>query len=491
MTAATVASPAVWEDRQRAFVERLRSDGAAGLDRGTAVVIPSLSFSMAELTKITGVVRYEERLLYLLLLLRQPGLRMVYVTSLPVDEAVVDYYLGFLPDPADARRRLSMLSIHNPDVQPLSQKLLRRPDALARIRQLIADDNDAYLTSFNVTDAENALARHLNLPLFGPPPEAAWLGSKTGSKRSARQAGVRVLEGSEDLWSLREIEDAMERIRAHAPHADAVVVKLNYGFAGLGNAIVELGTPMRPLIEHQTVFIAQNENWASFEAKIQAQGGIVEEMVRREEMVSPSVQLRVVPGAGVEILSTHDQILGGPANQAYVGCRFPADPSYRLVIQEAALKVGEVLAGHGVMGSFGIDFLVAPGRRGNAVYVSEINLRMGGTTHPFWMARLATGGVYDRASGELVAPGGPRRYLATDNLHDDRLVGVAPARVIEAVEAAGLAFDPATGTGTTLHLLGALDQFGKMGMTCIAATLDDAEAMYAEAESVCTGASRP
>ncbi|MGH9124893.1 MAG: peptide ligase PGM1-related protein [Acidimicrobiales bacterium] len=490
MTAVTATSPVVWEDRQRAFVNRLRRDGVAGLDRGTALVIPSLSFSMAELTKITGVVRYEERLLYLLLLLRAPDLRMVFVTSLPVDAAVVDYYLSFLPDPVDARRRLSMLSIHNPDVQPLSQKLLRRPDAHTRIQQLIGDDQDAYLTSFNVTEAEHTLAQRLSLPLFGPPPEAAWFGSKTGSKRSARQAGVRVLEGSEDLWSLREIEDGMERIRAHAPHADAVVVKLNHGFAGLGNAIVELETPMRPLIEHQTVFIAPNENWTSFEAKIQAQGGIVEEMVRREEMVSPSVQMRVVPGGGVEVLSTHDQILGGPANQAYIGCRFPADPSYRLVIQEAALKVGEVLAGHGVMGSFGIDFLVAPGRRGNAVYLSEINLRMGGTTHPFWMARLATGGVYDRASGELVTPAGPRRYLATDNLHDDRLIGVPPAQVIEAVGQAGLAFDPATASGITLHLLGALDQFGKMGMTCIAPSLEDADAMYTEAEAVCIGAGR-
>jgi len=264
-------------------------------------------------------------------------------------------------------------------------------------------------------------------------------------------------------------------------------VKLNYGFAGQGNAIVELETPMRPLVEHATLFCAPNENWTSFEAKIQADGAIVEELVRREEMVSPSVQLRVVPGAPVEILSTHDQILTGPGGQVYFGCRFPADPSYRLVIQEAAIKVAEVLAGQGVIGIFGIDFLVAPGRRGNAVYVSEINLRMGGTTHPFWMARLATDGVYDRASGELASRSGPKRYIATDSLHEEGLVGITPQQMIDAIDQAGLGFDLTTGTGAALHLLGALGRYGKMGVTCIAATMAEAEAMYEAVSGVCRG----
>jgi hypothetical protein len=269
------------------------------------------------------------------------------------------------------------------------------------------------------------------------------------------------------------------------------VVKLNYGFAGQGNAIVELERPMRALAETPTVFCAPNENWTSFEAKINADGAIVEELVRREEMVSPSVQLRVIPGSPVEILSTHDQILSGPEGQVYFGCRFPADASYRLVIQEAAVKVAEVLAGHGVIGIFGIDFLVAPGRRGNAVYVSEINLRMGGTTHPFWMARLVTDGAYDRVSGELVAATGPKRYVATDNLQDLRLIGTSPRQVIDAIDSAGLGFDPATGTGTVLHMLGALQQYGKMGATCIADTLDEAQTLYDAVVATCAAFGEP
>jgi biotin carboxylase len=478
-----------WEQRQEAFIHRLGRRGPNDLETGTVVVIPSLSFNEAELRKITGAVHYEERLLFMALWLRRRDLRLVYVTSLPVDPTIVEYYLRFVPDPDDARRRLRLVSLDDPAAQPLSEKLLRHPAAIEEIRAEAGNPNDAYLLPFNVTTAERALSEALRLPLYGSPPHLFWFGSKTGSRRTARQAGVSVLEGMEDLYTLEDIEHAVELIRARAHHADAVVIKLNNGFSGQGNAIVELNGPVVPLTSATTTFCALEESWPSYEAKIGAEGAIVEELVRHEPMVSPSVQMRISPGGEVEVVSTHDQILGGPQGQVYIGCRFPADPEYRLVIQENALRVGRLLASKGVIGSFGIDFLVAHGHGGNAVYLSEINLRMGGTTHPFWMARLATGGVYDLASGELVAGGRPRRYVATDNLKEPSLVGCSPATVIDAVDRAGLAFDPSTGSGATLHLLGALRPYGKMGATCIADTLDDAEALYKELIGVLTAIS--
>jgi len=69
------------------------------------VVLPSPTFAVAELRKITGIQFYEERLLFTTLLLRRPELRMVYLTSLPVDEAIVEYYLRFVPDAAGTKRR--------------------------------------------------------------------------------------------------------------------------------------------------------------------------------------------------------------------------------------------------------------------------------------------------------------------------------------------------------------------------------------------------
>ena len=472
--------PRNWEERQEAFIQRMGSRSPADLESGTIVVLPSFSFAPSELAKITGVLYYEERLLFMLLWLRKPDLRIVYISALPVDPTVVDYYLRFVPDPEDARRRLRMISTGDDTIQPLSEKLLRHPEALEEIRASAGNPDDAYLLPFNVTATERALSEALRLPLYGSPPNLFWLGSKTGSRRTARQAAVRVLEGWEDLYTLEDIEHAIEAIRARSPHADAVVIKLNNGFSGQGNAIVELDGRSAPLPSSTTTFCASEETWPSYEAKIGAEGAIVEELVRDEPMVSPSVQLRITPGGESEVVSTHDQILGGPEGHVYLGCRFPADPEYRLIIQDNALRVAGVLASKGVMGSFGIDFLVAHGHGGNHVYLSEINLRMGGTTHPFWMAKLVTGGEYDPTTGELMVGDEPRRYVATDNIKEPTLIGCDPADVIDAVEKAGLAFDPATSTGTTLHLLGALRPYGKMGAVCIGRTLEEADRLYAE-----------
>ncbi|MDQ3896740.1 MAG: peptide ligase PGM1-related protein, partial [Actinomycetota bacterium] len=263
-----------------------------------------------------------------------------------------------------------------------------------------------------------------------------------------------------------------------------MVVKLNNGFSGQGNAILELDGLCDPLPASKTTFCAGEESWPSFAGKIEDEGAIVEELLRAEGLRSPSVQLRIGGDRQVEVLSTHDQILGGPEGQVYLGCRFPASAAYRAAITEEARRVGAVMAGEGVVGSFGIDFIVVPG---SDVYLSEINLRMGGTTHPYWMARLATGATYDVDAGELVTPAGrPARYHATDNLKSPRLAELTPADVVARVDRAGLAFDPSTGTGATLHLLGAVPGYGKMGATCVAETPEAADDLYDELAALLT-----
>jgi hypothetical protein len=439
-------------------------------------VVPSISFPAVELVKITAVQAYEERMLFVLLLLRNPELRVVFVTSTPVDPATVDYYLRFLPDPHDARRRLTMLDAGDPSVGSLSAKLLVDPDRLELVRSTLGGPG-AMLLPFNVTQAEKALADALDANLYGPPHELVWLGSKSGSRQVAKRTGVPCLEGAEDLHSLDAVATAIEGIRKRRPEAEAVVVKLNNGFSGIGNAIIELDGMAEPLPLSKTTFCAAEERWDTFQDKIAAEGCIVEELVRADGVTSPSAQLRIAAGGAVELLSTHDQILGGPENQVYIGCRFPAGEEYRSAITAEAAKVGAELAAEGVIGSFGIDFLVVPGR---GVYLSEINLRMGGTTHPYWMARLASGGTYDPVRGELVGPDGRAlSYLATDNLKSERLVGSTPAEVIALVDEAGLAFDPSLGTGVTVHLLGAVHGYGKMGATCVAHSAEGAGDLYA------------
>ena len=205
--------------------------------------------------------------------------------------------------------------------------------------------------------------------------------------------------------------------------------------------MVRLGGLDGSLLDSPAVFCSEEESWPSFAAKIAEGGAVVEELLAAPGMVSPSVQLRILPGGVPLVLSTHSQVLGGPNHQVYLGCRFPADPAYRTEIRAAAERVARVLAARGVIGYFGVDFFVVPDGNRQRVYLAEINLRVGGTTHPFGMAVLATEGRYDAASGHLVAAGGAKSYLATDNLKSGRLVGCRPGDVIDEVARRGLAYD--------------------------------------------------
>ncbi|HVL07271.1 MAG TPA: peptide ligase PGM1-related protein [Acidimicrobiales bacterium] len=435
--------------------------------------MPSISFPPAELAKITAVGFYEERMLFLLLLLRSPDLRIVFVTSMPVDPATVDYYLRFVPD-GSARERLTMVDAGDPSIGSLSDKVLAQPALVARLRELVPEGST--MLPFNVTPAEAGLAVALGVTVCGAPAHLARLGSKSGARKVAMKAGVPRAEGAESLFSLEAVAAAISAIRLRRPEAEAVVVKLDNGFSGIGNAILEMDGLADPLPASKTIFCAPDESWPSYEAKVRAEGAVVEELLRVPGLTSPSVQLRVGAGGEVEVLSSHDQILGGPEGQVYIGCRFPALPEYRSAIVAEARRVGEVLAGEGVIGSLGIDWLVTPA---GDVYLSEINLRMGGTTHPYWMARLAGEASYDPASGELVGAGGNRLcYTATDNIKLAQLEGWKPADVIALTDDAGLAFDPATGVGVTLHLLGAVGGYGKLGATCIAGSPEAAGDLY-------------
>lgn len=400
---------------------------------------------------------------------------MVYVTSTPVADSVLDYYLGFVPDSADARERLHMVAIGDPSPRALSEKLLERPDVLGEIRALLTDSKDAYIFPFNVTELEYRISEGLGVALYGPHPDLASLGSKSGARKLARVAGVPVAPGAEDLYSLDEIEQAIYSLTDGVPDAEAAVIKLNNGFSGQGNAIVELSELVNPLDRAPVTFCASEESWPSFATKIASEGAVVEQLVRGNGVASPSVQLRIFPDGSYEVVSTHDQVLGGPDDQVYLGCRFPARDEYRPVIQAYGLGLARELASHDVIGSFGVDFIVVPD---GEIYMSEINLRLGGTTHPFLMARFATEGTYDIGTGELSLGDENRVYVATDNIKSSSLVGRTPRDLVETLVASGLAFDGSSGTGVTLHLLGAAEKYGKLGAVCIGREMDEADRLY-------------
>jgi hypothetical protein len=477
---------------QRKLVPLWTSIQRFNQDEQTIVVIPSLSVDKV----VTGaqMQAYEERFLFLLLLLRQPRARLVYVTSQVVHPAIIDYYLDLLPGviPSHARRRLFLVSPMDGSPRPLSRKLLERPRLLERIRGLVPDPDRAHLVFFSATRVERDLALLLGLPMYGSDPRHLHFGTKSGCRRLFREEGVPHPLGREDLTSAADVAEAIVAMRRERPGLEQVLLKLNEGVSGEGNALVDLGgmpepgsaaeaAGVRARVDSCRLELEGGSRDAYFE-KLGRAGGVVEERIRGEEFRSPSVQLRVTPLGTLEVLSTHDQVLGGYSGQIYQGCRFPADPAYARAITSEAVKVGERLAREGVLGRFALDFVAVREAAGWRPYAIELNLRKGGTTHPFLTLQFLTDGRYDAETACFTAPNGRCKHLlASDHVHSPLFRAFTPDDVFDIAVRHGLHFHATHETGVVFHMLSALGESGHLGLVAVGDGPAQAEELYARA----------
>ena len=458
----------------------------------TSVVVPSLTLDQSELRKLEGSSFYEERLLFLLIRLRNPRARVVFVTSQPVHPLILEYYFQLLVGiPAShARGRLTLLCAYDASPRSLTEKILERPRLIERIRQGIADPSRAYLTVFNSTPLERRLAVLLGIPLNGVDPALSGLGTKSGCRKVFREAGILCPDGFEDLGGEDDVARALAELKRKKPALRRAVVKLNDSFSGEGNALFRYPAEGgdRPDVIRAALrgleFSVDWETVGDYMERLRRMGGIAEEWIEGAEKKSPSVQLRIEPEGSVVPVSTHDQLLGGPSGQIYLGCLFPAEDAYRMEIHRAAMRIGEVLAAEGVVSRLAIDFLVS--RDGPAepwkLFAIEINLRMGGTTHPYLALQFLTGGQLDPATGLFLSPRGrPKYYHATDNLRSESYRGLLPEDLMDVLTENGLHYSHNSESGVLFHLIGAVSQFGKLGMTAIGNSREEVEALYLRA----------
>lgn len=475
---------------QRRLDPMFREVYADPLAERTVVVIPGLSLDQDTLAHIAGAPHYEERQLSMLMLLRLPRTHVVYVTSTPIDPVIIDYYLSLLGGvPAGhARRRLTLLSAYDAGARSLTSKILNRPRLQQRIREAIVDPASAHLSCFNATADEVTLAVRLGIPLYACDPALAWLGTKSGGRQAFREAGVALPDGVEDLRDPSALHEALATLKRRNPTLRRAVVKFDEGFSGEGNAVFDYGDVDPAAVTPDWIARALPQRLAPeaagldagrYLAKFEAMGGMCEAWIDGEDKRSPSVQIRISAVGALEIISTHDQLLGGHSGQVFLGSTFPADERYRRSLQEAGARIGEVLRRHGVLGRFSIDFVTVRDAGEWRHYAIEINLRKGGTTLPFQMLQFLTDGKYDPERCEFLTPTGQRRvYRATDNLCRPEYRRLTPDDLVDLIVEQRLHFDPTRQQGVVFNLIGALSEFGKLSLVSIADTHEKADELY-------------
>lgn len=420
---------------------------------------------------------------------RIPSCEVVYISSQRPDAAAIEYYPALLSPERrrDLEGRYRIMEWNDGTPRSVAARSVSRPDLVAELRDHIGG-RPAVIEPWNVTDHEVDLALALGVPINGTRPSLRWLGFKSEGRRLFAEAGVPTPLGREDVRTVDDVVHAINVIRTEHPDAPGVVIKHDDSGAGDGNIVIDL-SPMAAVADPDTWLRTTIENLPEWYREDLARGGIVEERITGIRFSSPSAQADILPSGDVVVLATHEQVLGGDGGQVYLGCRFPADPAYAARLAADARAVGQQLARRGALGRFSVDFVAAADEAGDwRIYALEVNLRKGGTTHPYSALRNLVPGRYDTDVGRWFADdGSSRAYSATDNLVDRSWLGLSPSVVIEAVAAAGLQFDPRSGTGVVLHMLSGLAIDGRFGLTAIASSVDEAIAMEAATREAVDG----
>ena len=468
-----------FEQLQQKFPAQYKSVFHDRMATKTIVIIPSLTLDQEILAKIDGAIHYEERLLCLLMLLRMPNTHIIYITSMPVHDIIMDYYLHLLPGITSyhARQRLKTLSCFDASGKSLTQKILERPRLIERIRKTIPQGHVSHMACFNVTELERTLAVKLKMPIYGCDPDLLHLGTKSFSRKIFKACKINTPAGFEDINTEEDIINSLVSLKTTFPFLRKAVIKLNDGFSGDGNAVFcfegapqnnDLKIWIKETLPKRLQIVAHDVAYKSFMEKFREMGGIVEAFICGELKACPSVQCRITPLRETDIISTHDQTLGGKSGQVFLGAHFPANNEYAVEVGKLGKIITEELKKYGVLGRFSIDFVSVKENNEWKHFAIEINLRKGGTTHPYLMLQYLTDGNYDASNGTYLTAGGQQKYyFCSDNLQSENYKGLTPHDLIEIATVNDLLYDGSIQQGVIFHMIGALSQYGKLGVLCI------------------------
>ena len=450
------------------------------------VVLPSMTIPLPPemVAFVAPILRtHEERLLCFLPMVRQRSTQLIYLSSVAVPPAAVDYWLGLVPglDLAEARGRLTMLSLDDASPRPLAEKVLDRADVLARVRAMVAGARAAYLLPSHANEPDFQVASRIGIPMYGVAPALMKrFASKSGARAVFAACGVPHPAGVAGVRTVDEVVAAIRSLRAAGRPATDMVLKRDLGGGGHLNAILRTADASDDELRDRVLRLEPDDPKLSvdfFLKLLASAGGVVEERLTGAELRSPSAMLRITPQARVEVIATHDQVLGGNTKQSYIGCRFPAHGEYATIIARLALAIGRHMADAGVVGHVGIDFICRrDGDRWEA-FAIEINPRMTGTMHHAYTLRTLTRGEYDSDTGLFITrDGSPRYYVGSDEVR--ARPGAEPGQVVDQFQNSELAWDAADEVGVVLHTLSAIAVTGSVGVTAIGSTIEQATSLH-------------
>jgi hypothetical protein len=99
--------------------------------------------------------------------------------------------------------------------------------------------------------------------------------------------------------------------------------------------------------------------------------------------------------------------------------------------------------------------------------------------------QFLTDGTYDSEAAIFTAPSGQQKFfVASDHVESARYRTLTPDDLFDIVVRHSLHFDQTRQTGVVFHMMSALGELGRMGLTAVGNSHEDARAIYTRALTV-------
>jgi hypothetical protein len=307
--------------------------------------------------------------------------------------------------------------------------------------------------------------------------------TRSGARRLLRdEAGLAVPEGVEDLRDEGDLVEALAELQRRRTGLRRALVKLESGPWTQRSAIFTYPEDPAPSSLRRTLRglapADARDTPAAFLEALGRLGGVAEELLDGD-LHAASGQVRINPRGEVILTSSHDEIRGGPLALFPKGCAFPADDRWRLAVQDASLRVARRLAEMRLVSRLSVEFLAVPGPGGVRLLASEVNLGVGGSTHPLLAVRFLSGGRLDPETGLFLAPSGRQVfYRASDDLVSPAYRSLSPIDLIELLTLHRLNYSAHTESGVLCYMLGGISEVGRLGLVAIGGSRDQANEVF-------------
>ena len=449
----------------------------------TVVVVHSISMDVPD-QLIPVFPAYEERFLCLVLSLLRSQRLARDLRHLAADPAAADRLLlrprARAGHARGAQPLLGRLARRRPQPAADEEAARTRPGAIERIRALVAQPELAFLLPFATSRDEVELAVRLGIPLYGADPALEWLGTKSGSRRVFAEEGVPHAYGF-DVAGERDVLRALRELRS-----GTAVLKLDRGVSGLGNALVDVAQgarrrPARPeLSSSRTPKPPSPTTWprSPTRAGSSRSGSRATTFAARAHSSASAL-----PARSTSSPRTTRSSAGRTARRTSAAASRPTRSTRR----RSRSKRSRSDAGWRVKGRSGaVRSTSWPSASDDdwQPYAIEINLRCGGTTHPFMAISTLTDGIYDPLAGEFrTRLGDIKHYVATDHLDAPAYQALTPDDLLDVVAERSLGWDAERETGVALHMVSALAVAGRIGLTAIGDSPSEAQRALPGAEA--------